>query len=69
MTSVRIGYSLLVLLCLGACNASEQTPTDVGQKFEQGLHGNGQIVPDNDRSQNGPSDDSPVTRPVGAPQS
>ena len=52
-----------------ACAATEQTPGDVGQKFEEGIKGNGQIVPnDKDQSQTGPSNDSPVTKPAGAPQ-
>jgi len=52
-----------------ACAVTEQTPGDVGQKFEEGIKGNGQIVPnDKDQSQTGPSNDSPVTKPAGAPQ-
>ena len=52
-----------------ACTVTEQTPADVGQKFEEGIKGNGQIVPnDKDQSQTGTSNDSPVTKPAGAPQ-
>jgi hypothetical protein len=52
-----------------ACSVTEQTPGDVGQKFEEGIKGNGKIVPnDKDQSQASPSDDLPVTKPAGAPQ-
>src|SRR5271165_2227617 len=60
MTYVRTScLSLLVLLCFAACSVTEQTPADVGQKFEEGIQGNGHIVPnDKDHSQTGPADNS-----------
>jgi hypothetical protein len=65
--TVCLAFSVLLF---GACAATEQTPGDVGQKFEEGIKGNGTIVPeDKDRSQTGPSDNSPVTKPAGVPQS
>jgi hypothetical protein len=58
-----------LVLLIEACSVTEQTPRDVSQKFEEGMKGNGQIVPnDKDHSQTGPSDNSPVTKPAGAPQ-
>jgi hypothetical protein len=52
-----------------ACSVTEQTPRDVGQKFEEGMKGNGQIVPnDKDHSPAGSSDNSPVTKPAGVTQ-
>ena len=58
------------VLLFGACSVTEQTPADVGQKFEEGIKGDGTIVPeDKDRSQTGPTDNSPVTKPAGAPPS
>jgi hypothetical protein len=65
--TVCLAFSVLLF---GACGATEQTPGDVGQKFEEGIKGNGTIVPeDKDRSQTGPSDNSPVTKPAGVPPS
>jgi len=58
----------LLALSFGACSVTEQTPSDVGQKFEEGIKGNGQIVPDDkDRSSAGSSGNSPVTKPAGLP--
>jgi hypothetical protein len=59
----------LAVFLFGSCGATEQTPNDVGQKLEEGIKGNGTIVPeDKDRSQSGPSDNSPVTKPAGVSQ-
>jgi hypothetical protein len=70
MSCFRTICFLLTLLLFGACAATEQTPAEVGQKFEEGIKGNGTIVPeDKDRSQSGPSENSPVTKPAGVPQS
>jgi hypothetical protein len=55
----------LLALFFGACSVTEQTPNDVGQKFEEGIKGEGKIVPnDKDRSQTNPSNNSPVTQPA-----
>jgi len=70
MSGLRTIFSALSLLLFGACAVTEQTPTEVGQKFEEGIKGNGTIVPeDKDRSQTGPSENSPVTKPAGVPPS
>jgi hypothetical protein len=64
-----ISLAFLVLL-FEACSVTEQTPNDVGEKFEEGIKGKGKIVPDDqDRSQTSPSNNSPVTQPAGSPQS
>jgi hypothetical protein len=78
---------LLSVLCLAvsalffeACSVTEQTPTDVSQKFEEGIKGQGKIVPNDkdpsqanpsqtipsqtDPSQANPSINSPVTQPA-----
>jgi hypothetical protein len=48
-----------------ACSVTEQTPDDVGRKFEEGIKGKGKIVPnDKDHSQASPSSNSPVTQPA-----
>jgi hypothetical protein len=61
-----IGLASLVLL-LEACSVTEQTPTDVSQKFEEGIKGKGKIVPaDKDHSPANVSNDSPVIKPTGA---
>jgi hypothetical protein len=58
----------LLVLFFESCSVTEQTPGDVGQKFEEGIKGNGKIVPDDkDRSQTGASGESPVTKPAGVP--
>jgi hypothetical protein len=70
---VQVTYSrsiclALLVLFFEACSVSEQTPGDVGQKFEEGIKGNGKIVPeDKDRSQTGSSDNSPVTKSAAVP--
>ena len=70
MSGLRTIFLALPVLLFGACAATEQTPTEVGQKFEEGIKGNGTIVPeDKDRSQTGPSENSPVTKPAGVPPS
>jgi hypothetical protein len=52
-----------------ACSVTEQTPSDVGQKFEEGIKGKGKIVPnDKNNSQTSPANNSPVTGPEGSPQ-
>jgi hypothetical protein len=69
MTWLRtVCFAFLVLL-FEACSVTEQTPGDVGQKFEEGIKGNGKIVPeDQDQSQKGSSTNSPATAPAGLPQ-
>ena len=61
-----IGLASLVLF-FEACSVTEQTPSDVSQKFEEGIKGNGKIVPDDkDHSPANTSNDSPVIKPAGA---
>jgi hypothetical protein len=61
-----IGLASLVLF-FEACSVTEQTPSDVSQKFEEGIKGNGKIVPaDKDHSPANTSSDSPVIKPAGA---
>jgi hypothetical protein len=70
MICFRTIYLALAVLLFGSCGGTEQTPGPLGQKLEEGIEGNGTIVPeDKDRSQSGPSDNSPVTKPAGVPQS
>jgi hypothetical protein len=69
MTHVRLICLALLYLFFEACSVTEQTPADVGQKFEEGLKGNGKIVPnDKDHSQTPPSNNSSVTEPAESPQ-
>jgi hypothetical protein len=56
----------MVVFLLGACSVTEQTPDEVGQKFEQGIKGKGKIVPiDQDESQTEPTTNAPANPPVG----
>ena len=56
-------------LFLESCSVTEQAPEEVSQKFQEGIKGNGTIVPkDKDHSQTGVSNNSPVTKPAAAPQ-
>jgi len=51
-----------------ACSVTEQTPDEVGQKFEQGIKGKGKIVPiDQDGSQT-ESSNLPATQSAGSSQ-
>jgi hypothetical protein len=68
MTYVRILSLVILAISFAACSVTEQTPEDVSQKFEEGIKGNGKIVPeDKDHSQTSPSTNSPVTKPAAAP--
>ena len=66
MTTVRTICLAFLVLLFEACSITEQTPGDVSQKFEEGIKGNGKIVPN--ASQTNPTDNSPETKPPGAPQ-
>jgi hypothetical protein len=64
MTHIRMICLAFWFLSFEACSVTEQTPAEVGQKFEEGIKGNGKIVPnDKDRSQAAPSSNPPVTEP------
>jgi hypothetical protein len=66
MTHARTICLAFLVFVFQSCSVTEQTPSDVSQKFEEGIKGNGKIVPD---SQTNPSSNSPVTKPAaGAPQ-
>jgi hypothetical protein len=70
MFEIRIICSGFAVILLGGCSVTEQTPADVGQKFQEGVHGNGKLVPANsDNPQNPATNNSPVTVPAGAPPS
>jgi hypothetical protein len=69
VTYLRTISLALLMLILEACSVTEQTPEEVGQKFQEGIKGKGKIVPiDQDSSQTGPSSNSPITQPAGASQ-
>jgi len=69
VTYLRTISLALLVVVLEACSVAEQTPDEVGRNFEEGIKGKGKIVPiDQDRSQAGPSSNSPVTQPAGASQ-
>jgi hypothetical protein len=54
-----------LILFFEACSVTEQTPDEVGRKFEEGIKGEGKIVPnDKDHSPIGPSNTSPATQPA-----
>ena len=62
----KIIVSTVGVFLLGACSVTEQTPDEVGQKFEQGIKGQGKIVPiDQDQSQTEPSNNAPANPPAG----
>jgi hypothetical protein len=62
MTCFRTICLAFSVVFFEACGVTEQTPGDVGQKFEEGVTGKGKIVP-NEKEQTSPSDNS-----LGAPQ-
>jgi hypothetical protein len=69
MTWLRTICLAFAVFFFEACGVTEQTPGEVRQKFEEGVTGKGKIVPnDKDHSQTGPSEDSSVLKPPGAPQ-
>jgi hypothetical protein len=66
VTYLRAISLALLVVVLGACSVTEQTPDEVGRNFEEGIKGKGKIVPlDQDGSQAGPSSNSPTTQPEG----
>ncbi len=38
---------IMSLLFVGGCSVAEQDVSDVGQQFQQGIQGQGRIVPNN----------------------
>jgi len=68
MTHVRLICLALLFLFVEACSVTEQTPEEVGQKFEEGIKGNGKILPnDKDHSQEIPSNRSSGPEPADSP--
>ena len=66
---VRTISLVVFVLVFGACTVTEQTPNEVGQKFEEGIKGKGKIVPiDQEGSQTEPSTNLPATQPAGSSQ-
>ncbi len=47
---------VMSLLLVGGCSIAEQDAGDVGQKFQQGIQGQGRIVPNNPTSDSFGSD-------------
>jgi hypothetical protein len=43
--SLRVISLALLMLTFAACSVTEQTPDEVGQKFQEGIKGKGKIVP------------------------
>jgi hypothetical protein len=66
---VRTISLVIFVLFFGACTVTEQTPDEVGQKFEEGIKGKGKIVPiDQGGSQAEPSTNLPGPQPAGSSQ-
>jgi hypothetical protein len=66
---VRTISLIVFLLLFGACSVTEQTPSEVGQTFEEGIKGKGKIVPlDQEGSQAEPSTNLPATQSAGSSQ-
>jgi hypothetical protein len=42
---LRLIFLALLTLAFVACSVTEQTPDEVGQKFQEGIKGKGKIVP------------------------
>jgi hypothetical protein len=42
---LRVISLALLMLTFAACSVTEQTPDEVGQKFQEGIKGKGKIVP------------------------
>ena len=47
MKGVFLFFSLVLLFTLGACSVADQGASGVGQLFQNGLQGKGEIVPNN----------------------
>ena len=65
---VRAIPLVVIVFLFEACSVTEQTPDEVGQKFEEGIKGKGKIVPiDQDGSQT-ESSNLPATQSAGSSQ-
>jgi hypothetical protein len=52
---LRVLSMVSLTLTFAACSVTEQTPEEVGQKFQEGIKGKGKIVPiEQEGSQTGP---------------
>ncbi|HEY5814589.1 MAG TPA: hypothetical protein VIT23_18285 [Terrimicrobiaceae bacterium] len=47
MRCVILFFCLVAAAAVAGCTVAEQDATDVGQKFERGIKGEGRIVPNN----------------------
>jgi hypothetical protein len=71
---VKDGWKIIPLLWLACaaagCSFSEQAPSDVSQKFEQGIEGRGKLVPEEQPEQaiNPASENPPTALPAAKPE-
>ncbi len=47
MKGVIFFFSAVLIFTLNACSVADQGAADVGQQFQDGIRGKGQIVPNN----------------------
>jgi len=45
MKGVFLFFSVVLLFALSACSVADRSATEVGQQFQDGIRGKGQIVP------------------------
>lgn len=45
MKGVILFFCVVLLFSLGACSVADQSASGVGQQFQNGIQGRGQIVP------------------------
>ena len=45
MKGVFLFFSVVLLFALSACSVADRSANDVGQQFQDGIRGKGQIVP------------------------
>jgi hypothetical protein len=65
VTYLRAISLALLVVFFESCSVAEQTPDEVGRNFEEGIKGNGKIVPiDQGGSEQSPSSNSPITQPA-----
>ncbi len=66
--AVKILSCFVSFSVLTGCSFTQQTPTDVGQRFQEGIQGKGRLLPsDQDNAPN--TGNSPVTQPAGGTES
>jgi hypothetical protein len=47
MKGVILFFSVVLIFTLNACSVADRGASDVGQQFQDGIRGKGQIVPNN----------------------